>query len=50
MARQAGTRALELSKGVTCNWADIMKDGKFVLPTANLNPVEEMEEDSAPPD
>ena len=33
-ARQAGTRTLELSKGATCNWADIMKDGKFVLPTS----------------
>ena len=49
-ARQAGTRALELSGGKTCSWADIMKDGKFVLPTTNPLPVEEMEEDTAPPD
>ena len=49
-ARQAGTRALELSKGTTCNWVDIMKDGKFVLQTTNPLPVEEMEEDTAPPD
>merc|ERR1712115_564624 len=48
-ARQAGTRALELSGGKTCSWADIMKDGKFALPTTNPLPAEEKEEDTAPP-
>ena len=41
---------MELSEGATCSWADIMKDGKFVLPTTNPLPVEDMEEDNAPPD
>ena len=50
VARQAGTRALELSGGKTCSWADIMKDGKFALPTTNPLPAEEKEEDTAPPD
>ena len=37
-ARQAGTRALELTEGTTYSWADILKNKKFKnLPTTTPN-------------
>ena len=48
VARQAGTRALELSEGATNKWSDIMNDGKFNLPMTTPVPTEEMEEEVAP--
>ena len=44
-ARQAGTRALELSEGATNKWSDIMKDGRFCLPTTTLVPMEKVAEE-----
>ena len=42
-AREAGERALDLSKGATSSWKSILKDGRFVkiaklLPTSTLKP------------
>ena len=44
-ARQAGTRVLELSEGATNKWSDIMKDGRFCLPTTTLVPMEKVAEE-----
>ena len=41
-ARQAGTRAMELTEGATNNWDDIIRDDNFAhLPTTTPIPTEE---------
>ena len=40
-ARVAGNRALELIKGKLAEWRDVIKNGKFYLPTPNLLDTEE---------
>lgn len=43
-AQQVGTRALELTEGDTCSWADILRDGKIEhLPTTTPIPSTETE-------
>ena len=50
-AQQAGTRALELTEGAICSWADILQNWKFEhLPTTTPIPFKETDHPVQPAD